>query len=585
VTGQRSTLFANRRARLIVAAAAAIAGTAVFVALRTGFDRETVLSAVAEVATGWSFIAAGLIAGSRRPDSRAAALMAAVGFAWFARNLTSVETSATWTVGELFAGFEWLLLGHLLVTFPTGRVQTPFERRLVVAIYLFAVPNALGTLPFDRAHPLGCGHCPANLLSFGADPSTADAVRSALVAGGIVLAVLVLAAFALRWRRAQASGRRAFTPVLVGTTIVFATVVVGSAQLGPLERTLPGWAESLAFLSLAVGLLIGLLRSWFDRSAVGRLVVELGRAISPERLQDALARALHDPTLEVLYWDGVREIYVDSEGRQRDLPDKRIPRAATRLGRLGKPVAALIHDPVLLDDPELIQAAGEAARLALENAQLQAEVRAQLAEVRASRARIVQAADAERRRVERDLHDGAQQRLVTLALAIGLVRERAALAGDPELVQLLAEAAGETRSALGELRELGRGLHPSILTEAGLGPALESLAERSNVPVKIAAVPAERLSSAVEATAYFVTSEALANAAKYSHASSATVAANRANGLLVLEISDDGVGGADAAAGSGLRGLEDRVEALGGRLSVESLAGHGTRVVAHIPCD
>jgi signal transduction histidine kinase len=152
-------------------------------------------------------------------------------------------------------------------------------------------------------------------------------------------------------------------------------------------------------------------------------------------------------------------------------------------------------------------------------------------------------------------------------------------------VQMLAQAAGETRSALGELRELGRGLHPSILTEAGLRAALESLAERSNVPVKIAAAPAERLPSAVEATAYFVTSEALANAGKYSHASSATVAANRANGVLVLEISDDGVGGADAAAGSGLRGLKDRVEALGGRLSVESLAGHGTRVVAHIPCD
>jgi signal transduction histidine kinase len=232
----------------------------------------------------------------------------------------------------------------------------------------------------------------------------------------------------------------------------------------------------------------------------------------------------------------------------------------------------------------VVDAAGAAARLALENERLQAELRAQLEAVRASRARLVGTADAERRRLERDLHDGAQQRLITLSLALALARDQAVDSGDPQLSATLAEAVSEASLVLSELRELAHGLHPAILTEAGLGPALESLAERSSLPTTVICVPGERLPSPVEATAYFVASEALANAAKHSHASLIRLAASRTNGALVLEIADDGAGGADPAAGSGLRGLSDRVAAVGGSFQVTSTAGEGTRVTAEIPC-
>ena len=257
---------------------------------------------------------------------------------------------------------------------------------------------------------------------------------------------------------------------------------------------------------------------------------------------------------------------------------------ATLLRRDGQPIAALIHDPMLRDDPELIEAAAAAARLAIDNERLQATIRAQLQEVRASRARIVEAADAERRRIERNLHDGSQQRLVTLSLALGLARARLGPDADADLASLLDEASDELRAALAELRALARGIHPAVLTTAGLGPALESLVERAPLPVRLVAVPDGRLPAAIEAAAYFVVAEALANVAKYAAASSVTVGARWHADGLVVEVVDDGVGGADPARGSGLQGLADRVGALDGQLEVSSPPGGGTRVEATIPC-
>jgi signal transduction histidine kinase len=247
-------------------------------------------------------------------------------------------------------------------------------------------------------------------------------------------------------------------------------------------------------------------------------------------------------------------------------------------------LATFVHDRALLEDKRLIEAVSATTRLLLENERLQAEVHAQLEEVRASRARLVEAADAERRRVERDLHDGAQQRLITLSLALGLGREQAASNGNGTLAAALTEAAEEATLALAELRELGRGLHPTILSEAGLGAALESLAERSSLPTTVVAAPNERLPPAVEHSAYFIASEALANVSKHANASCVQLGARQENGTLVLEISDDGVGGADPSRGSGLPGLDDRAAALGGRIRIESPPGEGTRVIAEIPC-
>jgi signal transduction histidine kinase len=342
------------------------------------------------------------------------------------------------------------------------------------------------------------------------------------------------------------------------------------------------WIVNLAGLAIPVSLAAGLLWNRRVRSSVADLVVELEQT-PPGAVRDALARALGDPTLELALWLPERRSYVDAAGRPLSLPRAGSDRALTVLGPADAPVAALVHDPVLLERRALLTSAGAAARLALENERLQAELRAQLAELRASRARIVTAGDEERRRLERDLHDGAQQRLLSLGLALQLARAKLG----PEAngaADLLGEADAELRAALDELRELARGIHPAILTEQGLGAALRSLAERSPVPVTIKCVPERRLPDAAEAATYFLVSEALANVAKHADATRVGVSVLDVDGRIVVDVVDDGIGGADPSGGSGLRGLADRVHALEGDLEFESADGSGTRLHAEIPC-
>ncbi len=224
----------------------------------------------------------------------------------------------------------------------------------------------------------------------------------------------------------------------------------------------------------------------------------------------------------------------------------------------------------------------EREQLSGQNEQLQAQVRAQLDEVRASRARIIAASDAERKRVERNIHDGAQQRLVALALELRLLEAEAGSSGNETLREKAAAAGVSLSEALGELRDLARGLHPQILSTDGLRPALQQLGERAPVPVKVEA-PDDRFPDPIESTAYFIVSEALANVGKYAQASAAEVSVERRNGALHVEVADDGVGGADPDSGSGLSGLKDRVAALDGSLEVQSEAGGGTKVRAQLP--
>ena len=264
------------------------------------------------------------------------------------------------------------------------------------------------------------------------------------------------------------------------------------------------------------------------------------------------------------------------------LPDGGLGQAVTLLERNGVREAAIIHDAILLEEPGLIASVASAMRLAVENDRLTAEVQAQLEEVRASRARIVEAGDRERRRVERDLHDGAQQRLVSLSLELRIARNALASDADPAVRQSLDRAADEAVAALAELRDLALGIHPLILTEAGLGEAVESLADRTSVDVTVD-IGADRYAPAVEGAAYFVVSEALTNVTKYARATTATVRARERDGVLTIEIDDDGVGGADPRSGSGLRGLADRLAALDGTIAILSPAGGGTRIAARIP--
>ena len=360
---------------------------------------------------------------------------------------------------------------------------------------------------------------------------------------------------------------------------------IGTAvYVGPFETgLLTGVALCLLALPLAVLALAAL-------GGAGRLYRSLVRALllappapagSPVR--ELLAESLGDRSLSIAYWLPDREIFVDETGHTVTLPESGSRRAWTAVERDGRRVAAIVHDAELHTGPELVQAAAAAAALALDNERLKADLRARVEELRVSRVRIVDAADAARRRLERDLHDGAQQQLVSLALDLRVLKAR--VRDQPEAVALVDEVSEKLATGLAELRELARGIHPAVLTERGLGPAIESLAERTPIPVACQVdVGAARLPPGIEAAAYFVVSEALTNVVRYAQADHAWVDIRRAAGDVVVTVRDDGLGGADIAAGTGLRGLADRLSALEGELHVVSPPGNGTRIEARIPC-
>jgi signal transduction histidine kinase len=318
---------------------------------------------------------------------------------------------------------------------------------------------------------------------------------------------------------------------------------------------------------------------------VGALLPELTTQPPPGRVRAALAATLHDPDLELLYWSPAGEIYVDLDGQPRE-PVADAGRAVSPIDGESGPLAVMIVDKVTLDEPELLRSAVAMARLALENERLQAEVRSQLAQLRSTTARIVEAGQDARRRIERDLHDGAQQRLLALSMTLGRARTRANSQADGELATFLDCAADDLQQAITELRDLARGIHPVLLTQEGLSSALQALAERAPLPVEVSA-PARRFGETVESTAYFFVSEAVTNAARHSSASAVRVDVTVDGDELEVRVHDDGVGGVDeasATAGSGLLGMRDRVVAVGGRMTISSPVGDGTTLTARLPC-
>jgi signal transduction histidine kinase len=393
------------------------------------------------------------------------------------------------------------------------------------------------------------------------------------VVGGVVVLLH-------RWRASSHFQRRGLEPVLLlGALILTVGLVTVVANA-------TGWSarnvlQILFFATFALvpwAFLLGLMRTRFFRTAaVGRVIERLTH--NPRGVRDALAAELGDPTLEVAYWLPERG-FVDPDGFPVAEPDPH--RVRTQIDNEGRCVGALIHDPALCGEPELLREATAAAALAIENARLEVELRAKLEALRASRARLVEAGDAERRRLGRDLHDGAQQRLVALMIELQLARER--FESDPAGARELVDSAfANAQEAVGELRDLAAGIHPAVLSQRGLAAALESLASRSKVPVELESELDERLPSAVETAAYFVVSEALTNVAKYAEATFARVEVRRENGAAVVDIRDDGVGGAAIGNGSGLNGLIDRVGVLDGTLEVDSPRGAGTLVRARFP--
>jgi signal transduction histidine kinase len=550
--------------------------------------------ALAHYAAAVVGITVGLVVWERRPQNRIGPLMTAGAFAYVLPELDRVFPGSALAVTAAVAT-AWIgapLFVQMTLSYPTGRLSSRVDRAFVAVTYAYASAFALLFLLFyspRSTYDPDVWDCPRCAV-----PYTHVAwhdmreVRSAFDTILFVLVVVFLALVVRKLVRSSRGARRVVLPLLA--VILFLAARLG-VELGfALEGTRQNfwtsptmfWAETLGILGMPVALGVGLLWGRGARSAVADLVVELEQT-PPGSVRDALAKTLGDPKLELALWLPERGSYVDGTGSPVDLRAPGSDRAVTVLGPAEAPVAALVHDPALLEQQALLRSAGAAARLALENERLQAELRLQLAEVRASRARIVRAGDEERRRLERDLHDGAQQRLLGLGLALQLLRGELG-SGANGAVRLLGEAEDELGAALEELRELAQGIHPAVLTEHGLAPALRTLAARSPVPVQIDALPDDRLPAPVEAAAYFVISEALANVAKHARASSVSVSISCRGGALVVDVEDDGIGGAASAPGSGLAGLADRVHALDGVLAIRSASGDGTRLHAELPC-
>ena len=575
-----------RRLAFVLLLAGVVLGTGAYYA--QAHAHHAVTHAAAQVAVGSAFLVAGLVAWARRPTNRMWWLMVFAGLAYLARQLRYSDETLLFTLFFVLGDLCYAVIGHSVLAYPSGRVKDRAERALVLAGYTTVLLFPLLTaLFYGDTRSFIDGVRRDSAINVVDSPHAVELLqKTEIVVFFGVFAALFIGLIARRFWYATPRMRRVLAPLLVaaaafGLRAIFECVFTFVDR--PFASTYLFWWQVAAFFALPLALLGGLLRARWVRAGVGDLVLELDHA-RPQELRDALARSLGDPTLDVAFWLPERGTYADAAGAPVELPEDGT-RAVTYLEHEGEPLAAIVHDPSLLEEPKLVRAAGAAARLALENAQLQADMRAQLTQVQESRVRIVTAADEERKRIERDLHDGAQQRLAALALQLRTAQRRLdSREADPAVESLLESAVAELQAANEELRELVRGVYPAILTEDGLAAALESLALRNPFPIELDVLEG-RLPARVEATAYFVTCEGLANVTKHAQATKASVCIARRDGLLVVEIADDGVGGARPLENSGLSGLADRVEALGGRLWVESPVGAGTRIVAEIPCE
>jgi signal transduction histidine kinase len=496
---------------------------------------------VPDLLTGWLLGGCGLVAWKRRPRSLVGPLLAATGALWFAGTVSAAAVYA----------YRGPLL-HITLAYPDGRARGRVQPLAVACAYV-----AAAIVPVWRSETLT-----------------------------IVLSLAFVAAAAVHQRGAVGRERREATYALAATGAVagllVATAVVRLIASTPSATDLSRVIFEAALALLAVALVRGLLREPWARTGATDLVVELTSERSGV-LRDRLSRALGDPTLEVGFPAAEGGGYVDAAGGPLALPPPGAPRRTTVLGDDDHAAAVLVHDPALVDDPGLGDALAEAVDLVGSNARLQAEVRTQIVELQASRRRLLVAADDERRRLEQRLQETAERRLT--ALLLELERARRAASAESERAALVRRVAEQLEHALADVRHLAAGLHPRELAERGLAGALDALASRSPVPVELTLDLLSPLPAEVERTAYFVCSEGLANVAKYAGASHAQIAMSTVGSRLNVTVADDGGGGAEPGRGSGLRGLADRVEALGGGLRVDSPPGGGTRLLVELPLD
>jgi signal transduction histidine kinase len=571
--------FRRRTAAVCVTALAGVALGVWVLILKAQDGGHSPTDTAFDGASGFLFLVSGVTGHVRRPGNRVGLVMVLVGIGWFAEDIRMSHNPVVSGIGLMLASSSSGPLVHLVLLYPFGRFDSRLGRPLTVAAYAIAFVLAPITALFDP------GWNPRNGLQVAHAPQVLRRLSETDELLGSAIAIAVIGVLIARWITAKRPTRRVLAPVFL-TGLVGGTATAAAALVGPdpWPREIPLAVYKAAVLLLPLMFLAGLLRTHLGRTPVGELLTELRQPLPITELRDLLARTLGDPTLRIVYQNAQTGALVDSAG-QAVPADALAGCSTTPIERRGRAVATLVHDSGLSEDPHVLDAVVAALGLALENDRLATEVRAQLDRVRESRARIVAAGDELRRRLERDLHDGAQQQLVTAALTLQLATQRLGAQLDPDAAKLVGHAAEMLDGALAELRRFARGVHPAVLTEAGLPVALESLVARLPRPTQLSMSLPRRLDPQVEATAYFVAAEAITNALKHAQAERLSVSAHLAEDgrSLRVDVSDDGIGGADPSRGMGLSGLLDRVLALDGTLTVTSAPGAGTAVTAILP--
>ena len=532
---------------LIVTAAVVAVGLAAEVLSRSA---AAPIDLALDLITGWGIGLSGLIAWRRRPESRVGPLLVLSGLTWFLGNLDVSEVSSVAFVGAVLLMVHRAPIFQAVLTYPTGRSSRRAEATAIAAAYVYALVD-----PF----------VPGEILT-------------------LAMAVGLVVVTARSWRAASGPSRAAPRGGVVAAIVLATALVAGSLGrvwgVGAGADELLLWSYEGALMLTALLLVVDLSRRKWSDITLTRLVVDLGDAQEILAVRSRLAAALGDPSLRVAFFTPGDGHLVDERGQPIAFPHDEEGRSVTTVVDGGAPIALLMHDPSVLQDPELVDEVASAARLALANVRLRAEVQRQVEDVARSRRRILDAGEAERRRLRRELEDGVERELEEAAVLLASARqaEFAATGGADEVEAV----EGALQRAREEVADLAAGLHPSLLAQGGLEVALTVLGARCHPPAHVR-VASERLPASVEATVYFVCAEALTNATKHARATNVDVAVSRPAGSVLVEITDDGVGGAETSVGSGLAGIADRVEALGGWSSVSSPVGGGTSVRASIP--
>ena len=583
----------------MAALAVALCGLAAAITVSGSSSEYAWLEAIARAVMVGAPIAVGLYAWRRRPFQRFGTLLVATGCVAFLTTLSEASSPELYALGRIAGWVIEPLLMYLILAFPSGRLRHRVDRILVAAFVLVVatlyLPTALLVERFPEPVPwtLCHGGCPDNpLMVTGSEPGVIEDIVRPLRE---ILVILLFAAATLRvaqrLRRASPLMRRTLTPVLGAAAIR----LVSFAALLTLRRTAPDsevitawiWSLALCVPLLAGAFLVGLAR-WrlFIASGMGRLATRLAAHPRPEDLRIALAEAFDDPSLEIVYRRDEPGGWVTADGQAVRPPPVGSGRCLTEVRDGDQRIAAILHDEALRDEQAFIDAATAYAVMTLDNERLGAEAAALLAEVQDSRARIQATADDERRRIERDLHDGAQQRLVALRIKLELAAERID-GSDHGSAELIRQLGTDVDGALDEVRSLARGIYPSPLADRGLVEALRSAALQAALPTTVLSTGTrDRYPRDVESAAYFCCLEAVQNAAKHARAG-AVVIELADNGILRFEVRDDGAGfdAATATRGMGLTSMHDRLAAVGGELAIVSSPGQGTRVIGRIPLE